>query len=320
MKAIVYEKYGSPDVLQLKEVTKPSPKDNEVLIRIYETIVTSVDCINRKGTPLIIRLFNGFTKPNNTMPGSYPSGEIEAVGKNVKLFKKGDRVFGFTGSSLGAHAEYKCLPEEGVIGLKPTNITYGEAAAVLYGALTALIFLRDKIKIHKGQKILIIGAAGGIGTFAVQLAKYFGAEVTGICSTKNLDLVKSLGADHVIDYTTEDFTKSSQTYDYIFDTVGKSSFFRCKSSLKQNGVYLLTIPTLSIMLQMLWTSKFSSKKAVFAATSFSWTQNDLNFLIELIESSKLKSVIDRSYPLEQIAEAHKYVEQGHKKGNVVITL
>ncbi|MFS1514268.1 NAD(P)-dependent alcohol dehydrogenase [Chengkuizengella sp. SCS-71B] len=319
MKAIVYQKYGSPNVLKIKEVEKPSPKDNEILIRIYETIVTSTDCISRRGTPFIIRFFNGFIKPKNSMLGHYPSGEVEAVGKNVKLFKKGDQVFGFSRDSLGAHAEYKCLPEEGIIGLKPTNMTYGEAAAVLYGGLTALIFLRDKIKIQKGQKMLIVGAAGGIGTFAVQLAKYYGAEVTGVCSTKNLDLVKSLGADHVIDYTTKDFAKNGNTYDYIFDTVGKSSFLRCKSSLKQNGVYLLTIPTLSIMLQMLWTSKFGSKKAVFAATSFAWTQNDLNLLKGLIESGKLKSVIDRSYPMEQISEAHKYVETGHKKGNVVIT-
>ncbi|NDI34113.1 NAD(P)-dependent alcohol dehydrogenase [Chengkuizengella sediminis] len=320
MKAVVYHKYGLPNVLEVKEIAKPTPKDNEVLVRIYETIVTPTDCVTRKGTPFIIRLFNGVIRPKNTMLGAYPAGEIEAVGKNVKLLKKGDQVFGSTGTGLGAHAEYKCLPEEGVVAIKPANMTYGEAAAVPYGALTALTFLRDKANIQSGQKILIIGASGGIGTFAVQLAKYYGAEVTGICSTTNLELVKSLGADNVIDYTKEDFTKTGQTYDIIFDVVGKSSFLHCKSLLKQRGIYLSTVPTLAIMLQMLWTSKIGSKKAMFAATSFSWSQKDLNYLKELVEAGTIKSVIDRRYPLEQMVEAHRYVEKRHKKGNVVITL
>ncbi|MDP5277194.1 NAD(P)-dependent alcohol dehydrogenase [Chengkuizengella axinellae] len=319
MKAIVYHNYGSTDVLELKEVPKPIPKNNEVLIRIHETIITPTDCVTRKGTPFIIRFFNGLLKPKNPMLGAYPAGEIEAVGKDVKRFKKGDQVFGSTGTGLGAHAEYKCLPEEGVLAIKPVNMTFGEAAAVPYGALTALIFLRDKANLQKEQKILINGASGGVGTFAIQLAKYYGAEVTGVCSTSNKELVKSLGADKVIDYTKEDFTKTDQTYDIIFDAVGKSSFSHCKKSLKQKGIYLLTVPTLSIMLQMLWTSRFGSKKAMFAATSFAWSQKDLNFLKELVESGKIKSIIDRRYPLEQIAEAHIAVEKRHKKGNIVIT-
>jgi NADPH:quinone reductase-like Zn-dependent oxidoreductase len=323
MKAIVCTKYGTPDVLKLKEVEKPAPKDNEVLIRIYASVVGATDPVARKGDPFISRFFTGLMKPKNSIPGDILSGEIEAVGKDVKLFKKGDQVFGATNINMGAHGEYKCLPEEGALVIKPANMTYGEAAAVCDGALTALPFLRDKANIQSGQKVLINGASGSVGTFAVQLASYFGAEVTGVCSTSNLELVKSLGANKVIDYTKENFTKSGQTYDIIFDAVGKLSFSRCKSSLKQRGVYLTTVPTLAIMLQILWTSKSSGKKAIFMATGLrplSEKVKDLIFLKGLIEAGKIKSVIDRSYPLEQIAEAHRYVEKGHKKGNVVITL
>jgi len=323
MKVIICTKYGSPDVLQLKEVEKPTPKDNEVLIRIFAAIVSPSDCVFRKGEPFIARFFSGLIRPKNSIPGEMLAGEIEAVGKDVKLFKKGDQVFGSTGMSLGAYAEYICLPEEGVLTIKPANLTYEDAATVCDGALTALPFLRDKGNIQSGQKVLINGASGSVGTAAVQLAKYYGAEVTGVCSTTNLELVKSLGADKVIDYTKEDFTQSGETYDVIFDAVGKSLFTRCKSSLTQRGVYLTTVPTLVIMLQMLWTSKIGSKRAIIAFTGLRPAREktkDLIFLKELVETGKIKSVIDRRYPLEQTAEAHRYVETGHKKGNVVITV
>ena len=322
MKAIVYTTYGPPDVLHLKEVEKPVPKDNEVLIKIHASTVTAVDCTFRMGKPFIGRIFNGLMRPKNSIPGTELAGEIEAVGKDVKRFKAGDRVFGTTLNS-GAYAEYICLPEEGTtLAIKPGNMTYEEAVGC-DGALTALPFLRDTGNIQSGQKVLIYGASGSVGTAAVQLASYFGAEVTGVCSTTNLELVKSLGADKVIDYTKEDFTKSGQTYDIIFDTVGKSSFSRSKSSLMQRGVYLEAALTPAILPQMLWTSKIGSKKAMIAFTGLrpaSERTKDLIFLKELMEAGKIKPVIDRRYPLEQIAEAHRYVEKGHKKGNVVITL
>jgi NADPH:quinone reductase-like Zn-dependent oxidoreductase len=320
MKAIVCTEYGSPDVMKLKDVNIPTPKENEVLIKIYATTVTSADLRIRKADPFPIRFFYGFRRPkNNTVLGSELAGEIEAVGKNVKQFKAGDLVFAGTGTRLGTNAEYMCLPEEGAIAIKPTNMTFEEATAIPFGATTSLVFLRDKGKIQSGQNVLIFGASGSLGTAAVQIAKFFGAQVTGVCSTANLELVKSLGADKVIDYTKEDFTQSGKTYDIIFDTIGKSQFSGCLSSLKNNGLYLRAVHMdLCPILRGLWTSITSSKKVIGGVAIE--RKEDVIFLKELIEAEKMKSVIDRRYPLEQTAEAHRYVEQGHKKGCVVITV
>jgi NADPH:quinone reductase-like Zn-dependent oxidoreductase len=319
MKAIVYTRFGSPDVLELKEVAKPTPKDNEVLIRIYATTVASEDPGMRRSPGL-----SGLTKPRKPILGFYLAGQVEDVGKDVRRFRKGDRVYGNTGMSLlGTYTEYKSMPEDAPLANLPRNVSYDEAAAIPNGALTAVPFLRDKGNIKSGQKVLIYGASGAVGTSAVQIARSFGAEVTGVCSTSNVDMVRSLGADHVIDYTKEDFTKSGKTYDIIFDTVGKTSFNRSKGSLTENGIYLTTVPSPAVFLQVLWTSRMGSKKVKIAATGLRPAvekAKDLVFITELIEAGKLKAVIDRCYPLEQMAEAHRYVETGRKKGNVVITL
>jgi len=316
MKAIVYTKFGPPDVLQLQEVEKPTPKDHEVLIKIYATAVTKEDPDMRASPG-----FNGILKPRNPILGQELAGEVEAIGRDVTRFRPGDQVFGM--DTFGAYAEYKCMPENGALAIKPANMSYEDAASVPNGALTALPFLRDKGNIQSGQTVLIYGASGSVGAAAVQLAKYYGAEVTGVCSTANLEWVKSLGTDRVIDYTQEDFTENGKTYDIIFDTVGKRSFSECKGSLTDEGIYLATVPSPVIMLQALWTAKNGSKKVKFAATGLRPAREkikDLVFLTELIEAGKIKPVIDRCYPLEQIAEAHRYVEKGHKKGNVVITV
>lgn len=324
MKAIVHSKYGPPDELQLKEVEKPVPKVNEVLIKIFATTVTTSDCNIRNLTfapdvfkPLS-RMQLGFRKPKTNILGIDLAGEIETVGNDVTLFKQGDQVFGTPEPALGAHAEYVCMPEDGVLTRKPANLTFEEAATIPLAAKTALYFVRDQGNIQAGQRVLINGASGGIGTFAVQLVKYYGAEVTGVCSTTNVEMVKSLGADAVIDYTREDFTKSKEKYDVIFDVVGKTSYSRCKSLLKDQGIYLATLPTLAVLLQMFSTSIVGNKK-VKNGDAVANLEN-LLFLKELAEAGILKPVIDRKYPLEQTAEAFKYVEKGHKKGNVVITV
>ncbi len=317
MKAIVYTKYGPPEVLMLRDVEKPVPKKNEILIGIRATAVSSGDVRLRKADPFAVRFFSGLTKPKKTILGFVLSGKIEATGPGVKLFKKDDDVFGTTGLGFGAYAEYICLPENGVLTIKPKNISYEEAAAIPFGGNTALYFLR-KGNIQPGQKVLIYGASGAVGTAAVQLAKYFGAEVTAVCSSTNVALLKNLGADHVIDYTVSDFTKNGETYDVIFDTVGKSSFSGCIHSLKKKGFLLLASAGLSQMLMGLRTAMTSRRKVIFGVMSEK--TEDIKFLKELTEAGQLKSVIDRTYPMEQITEAHRYVEKGHKKGNVVITL
>jgi NADPH:quinone reductase-like Zn-dependent oxidoreductase len=319
MKAIVCTKYGPPDVLRLKEVEKPTPKDNEVLIKVHAATVTSGDVWIRSSTYspwfwLPGRIMYGLRKPRKTIPGNELAGEIESAGKDIARFRQGDQVFGIIWKTSfgGANAEYICLTEN-EIAIKPSNMTYEEAATVPIGGLTALVLLR-KGKIQSGQKVLINGASGSVGTFAVQLARYFGAEVTGVCSTTNIEMVKSLGAHMVIDYTKEDFVRDGQTYDIIFDSVRKTSFSRCKSSLKQRGIFITVDWPL---LTALWASMAGKKKVVFGIAK---RIEDLAFIRELIEAGKLKSVIDRSYPLERTSEAHKYVEAGHKKGNVVITV
>ncbi|MFC1983788.1 NAD(P)-dependent alcohol dehydrogenase [Chloroflexota bacterium] len=319
MKAIVYEKYGPPNVLRLKEVEKPTPKDDEVLIKIHATTVNRTDCALRKAAPFISRFITGLIRPKKTILGTEFAGKIEAVGKNVTSFKVGDKVFGFSGNDFGAHAEYMTMPEEGSLTTMPANMTYEEAAPSTEGAHYALSFIR-KANMQSGQRILINGATGAIGLAAVQLVKYFGADVIAVCSTKNVALVKSLGADKVLDYTKEDFTKDDQMYDAVFDTVGKSSFSRCKPLLKPGGIYISS--ELGYMAQnpilALVTPIIGNKKVMFPIPIHS----DENIVLfkKLIEAGKFKGVIDRCYPLEEIVEAYKYVETGQKIGNVVITV
>jgi NADPH:quinone reductase-like Zn-dependent oxidoreductase len=322
MKAVICPKYGPPEVLQLTEVPKPTPKDNEVLIRVYSAAVTTEDPLNRMGKPYIIRLFVGFTKPKNPIPGSEFAGVIEAVGKDVKKFKKGDRVMGSTGTVYGSYAEYVCLPEEGFLGIIPDNMTYDEASPIC-ASLAAWNFLVDKGNIRKGHKVLINGASGAVGSAAVQIARHFGAEITGVCSSKNQELVRSLGADSLIDYKKEDFTKNGKIYDIVFDAAGKSSFRKSKASLTENGIYLSTVPKMTILLQSMVTKRIGKKKAKFSATGLQPMEDRLSFLkglIKLLEAGELKSVMDKRYSMKEIVEAHRYVEEGCKTGNVVMKI
>lgn len=331
MKAIVYTKYGPPDVLQLKEIEKPAPKDNEILIRVHATTVNYGDITARNFKNITPRQFNmpflfwllgridfGLNKPKRKILGSEFAGEIEATGKDVTRFKKGDQVFGYLGQSMGAYAEYLCLPEDRTVALKPANMSYEEAAAVPYGTIMALHLLQ-KVKVQPGQKVLINGASGSIGSAAVQIAAHhFGAEVTGVCGTPRLEFVKSLGADKVIDYTQQNFTQSGETYDLIFDILGKSSFSQSKSALKPNGRYLLASFKMKQLFQMLWTSMAGSQKVI--CTLAPGGLEDLVSVKELIEAGKIKAIIDKCFPLAQAVEAHRYVEAGHKKGIIVITV
>lgn len=324
MKAVVYTNYGAPDVLKLTAIPKPAPKDNEVLIKVHTATVSSSDCNARnfvfvpRGFGLLARLMMGLRKPKHPVLGVEFAGEVEAIGTAVTKFNVGDQVFGLDGMQMGAYAEYKVVREAAGMALKPADMPYEEAVAIPNGALTAYTFLKHKGNIQRGQKVLIIGASGSIGTFAVQLAKYFGADVTGVCSTRNVDLVKSLGADHVIDYMREDYLHNGRYYDLIFDTVGATTFAGCKQSLTKKGVYLPAAGGSREMRQMLVTSLFGSKKVKMGPSSES--ADDLRVLKDLAEAGLIKPVIDRCYPLEEIADAHRYVDSGRKKGNVVITV
>lgn len=330
MKAVVYTQYGAPDVLQVKEVAKPTPKDNEVLIKVHATPVNFGDILARKFSKISASEFTmpalmflparfaiGFNKPKQTILGSEFAGEVEAVGSAVTRYKKGDQVFGYRSMHFGANAEYLCMEEDGLLALKPANMSYEEAATVPYGALTALSLLR-KVTIRPGQKVLINGASGSIGSYALQLAKYYGAEVTGVCSTPRLEFVKAIGADKVIDYTQEDFTQNGETYDLIVDVLNKTSFARCKKSLKPQGSLLYASFKFKQLRQMWWTSRRGGKRVICALSSEK--PDDLVFIKELVEAGKLKSFVDRCYPMEQAADAHRYVEKGQKRGHVVLMM
>lgn len=321
MKAIICTKYGPPDVLRPVEVEMPVPGENEIRVQIHAASATTADCMMRRGTPFYARFFLGLSRPKHPIPGTGFAGVVEATGAKVERFKAGDRVFGETGVSFGAYAEYVCVPEDGAVTTLPDGMTFEEAAPLCDGALTSLSFLKDIGQLQQGQKVLINAASGSLGSAAVQLAKAFGAEATGVCSTANVDLVTSLGADRVIDYTKEDFTRTGHTYDVIFDTIGKSSFSHCKRALTSKGVYLSPVLKMPLLLQMLRTSAGSGKKAKFSATGMrpaAELRPLLDQLKRLIEARKLKMIIDQRYSLEQAAEAHRYIETGHKKGNVVL--
>ena len=319
MKAAIYEKYGSPDVLKITNVEKPTPKDNEVLVRVYATTVNRTDCAMLSAKPFVMRFFTGLLKPNKPIAGTDFAGKIEAVGKDVTSLKVGDKVFGFNDSGLSSHAEYMTLSEDKAIATLPNNLTYEEAAASMEGAHYAYNMI-NKVNLKTGQKVLVNGATGAIGSAAVQLLKYYGANVAAVCNTKNMELVKSIGADVVIDYTKDDFTKSNETYHFVFDAVGKSSFAKCKPLLEPGGVYISS--ELGWMGQNLFlpliTPIIGNKKVIFPIPTN--CRRSVLFIKKLIEEGKFKAVIDRKYSLEEIAEAYRYVEKGEKTGNVVITV
>jgi NADPH:quinone reductase-like Zn-dependent oxidoreductase len=317
MKAVVFKKYGPPEVLKIKEIEKPTPKENEVLIKVHATSVTAADWRMRKTDPFLARMMNGFFRPKKfNILGIELAGEIEALGSAVTKFKPGDQIFGTTGFTFGAYAEYVCIPEDGSITQKPTNLNYGESAVIPVGMDTALFFLRTQGNIQSGQKILIYGASSSVGSYAVQLAKYYGAEVTAVCSASNHGWVKELGADKLIDYKTEDFTQNGETYDAIFDAVGKLSLFGSMKSLKEGGVFLDAVHMMKRSVQAKFATMRCSKK-ILGGTATGLVE-DLIFMKELVETGKIEPVIDRRYPLDEIADAHRYVETGRKKGNVII--
>ncbi|MBU3966445.1 MAG: NAD(P)-dependent alcohol dehydrogenase [Euryarchaeota archaeon] len=323
MKAVLVTKYGGPEVLQVKEVPTPSPKENEVLIKIHAAAVNNTDPIIRKGKPFFTRFFTGLSKPKYSIPGDVLAGEIVEIGQSVTKFKTGARVYGYSTDTLGAHAEYKCLSEDSAIVNIPENISYEEAAGIVDGGFTALVFLRDKGEIKNKQKVLVYGASGSVGTAAVQIAISYGAEVTGVCSTTNIEMVQLLGAKRVIDYTKNDFTRENNKYDIIFDTVAKKSFSECQKVLTENGIYLSTFPSAGVMIKGLFQSKDKGKRALFVAAGIRPVNekiNNLHYLSELLKDKKIKTIIDRRYSLNDIVEAHRYVETGHKKGNVILSI
>ncbi len=323
MKAAVYTEYGSPDVIQIKELERPTPKPNEVLIRIHATTVASADCRARslkmpRGFGLLGRLAFGISRPRNPVLGTDFAGEVADVGKDVTQFKKGDRVFGLSGMSFGCHAEYKCLREDAALAHIPSSMSYEEAVTIPFGGTTAVTFLRDKAKVQPGEKVLVVGASGSVGTAAIQIAKHMGAVVTGVCSTTNMELVKSIGADHVIDYTKKDFTQNGETYDVILDTVGHASFANCKNSLTKNGRLLLIAASLPDILTAPLLNMTNTAKVI--AGPASERAEDLYFLADLATNGKLKPVMDQKYPLDRIREAYVIADSGRKRGSLVITM
>jgi NADPH:quinone reductase-like Zn-dependent oxidoreductase len=321
MKAAVHRRFGSPDVVTIDDVPTPVPRDDEVLVQIHAATVGVVDGLARRGSPLYARVQFGLSRPRFAVLGTDFAGQVRAIGRAVTRFAVGDQVFGTIAPRFGAHAEYVCLSEQAAVAPKPANLNYAEAAALVDA--TALCFLRDKANLRRGQSILINGASGAVGTSAVQLARYFGATVTAVCSGANAELVGTLGAEIVVDYTEADFTRGERTYDVIFDVAGKGSFSRCRRALKSAGIYLTTAPSLAILLQMPWTSRFSARKAVVAFTGLRAAgekRKDLLYVKELAEASALVPVIDACYPLRQIADAHRHVDEGRKKGNILVTM